>query len=690
MAYSGFIVRPFNTRQVLLPEGDTLAVDFEAIEALLIHPAMRLAGVQGATTQEIMAAGNIREDMFQQLAHADVVVAEISLHNANVFYELGARHALRKSRTCMIRFATSERVPFDISTDRYLAYDPRQPGASVEALTRMLQDTLANRHAIDSPIFKLLPALRPPSVAELMPVPPEFQEELDFALENKRIGHLVLLGQEAKALRWGAEGLRLVGRALVELEARGPAVLTWEALRQRADQDVEADLQLATLYQRLDRLADSDNAIGRVLDDRPQPGAQAGQRPTQSQRAEALALRGSNAKQRWRAAWSGLPADRRQAAALQSPNLARACSDYADAFAGDLNHHYSGANALTLAHARLALAQAHPEAWADGFADDNGAERALEELQDSVRDLLGAVRLSVQAAQARLQAGSREAPWVRCSAADVQLRHPRARAGRIVAAYRQALEGAPPHVFEAQRRQWALLQNLGLMAEHWPALQLLLDELAPVNPDVQTPTGPERVILFTGHRIDAPGRAVPRFPASAEPAVRQALTDKLQALRAAWPPGCRVRGIAGGASGGDLLFHEACQALDIPTALYLPMPAETFVPRSVEVDGAPGWVPRFWQVRRRAQDAGLLRLLSDSGTLAPWLAPIAHYSIWERNNRWMLHSALALGADRLTLLALWDGQPGDGPGGTRHMVEQVRAAGAAWHRLWPADTAAGG
>ena len=42
----------------------------------------------------------------------------------------------------------------------------------------------------------------------------------------------------------------------------------------------------------------------------------------------------------------------------------------------------------------------------------------------------------------------------------------------------------------------------------------------------------------------------------------------------------------------------------------------------------------------------------------------------------MLHNALAIGRDKVTLIALWDGKTGDGPGGTEHMVEKARARGA--------------
>ena len=123
MAYSGFIVRPFGKRTIRPASGDApYEVDFDRVQRELIAPAMEAAGIRGSTTEVIAAAGNIREDMFQMLAHADLVVADISVHNANVFYELGARHALRDKHTYLIRYATGDEVPFDLKTDRYLAY----------------------------------------------------------------------------------------------------------------------------------------------------------------------------------------------------------------------------------------------------------------------------------------------------------------------------------------------------------------------------------------------------------------------------------------------------------------------------------------------------------------------------------------------------------------------------------------
>ncbi len=107
-----FIVRPFGVKQ---------EVDFDKVDKELIQPALAKVGITGSTTAAIFEQGNIREDMFAQLLLADLVIADISIHNANVFYELGIRHALRDKRTFLIRCAKDE-IPFDLKTDRYLSY----------------------------------------------------------------------------------------------------------------------------------------------------------------------------------------------------------------------------------------------------------------------------------------------------------------------------------------------------------------------------------------------------------------------------------------------------------------------------------------------------------------------------------------------------------------------------------------
>ena len=58
-----------------------------------------------------------------------------------------------------------------------------------------------------------------------------------------------------------------------------------------------------------------------------------------------------------------------------------------------------------------------------------------------------------------------------------------------------------------------------------------------------------------------------------------------------------------------------------------------------------------------------------------WLEEREDYSIWSRVNLWMLHAAAAV-ADAFTLIALWNGAGGDGPGGTEDMVGRASEAAA--------------
>jgi len=109
LAFSCFVVRPFNKRKLRVRDVE-VEVHFEDIHLRLIARAMVKAGLAGNTTQDIAQAGNSREDMFLLLAHADVVLADISLHNANVFYELGARHALHSPMSDAARRIQTERV----------------------------------------------------------------------------------------------------------------------------------------------------------------------------------------------------------------------------------------------------------------------------------------------------------------------------------------------------------------------------------------------------------------------------------------------------------------------------------------------------------------------------------------------------------------------------------------------------
>jgi hypothetical protein len=180
-----------------------------------------------------------------------------------------------------------------------------------------------------------------------------------------------------------------------------------------------------------------------------------------------------------------------------------------------------------------------------------------------------------------------------------------------------------------------------------------------------TPRG--RTILFTGHQVDAPGRTEPRFPADMEPRARQAIHDAV-----ADEARDGAVGIAGAASGGDILFHEVCAELGVPTLLYLALPPDAYIKESVAPAGGD-WVRRFRAIESRFPSAPVLANTTD---LPEWLSRRGNYSIWQRNNLWMLNEALARGPRDVTLVALWNGKTGDGPGGTADMIDIAGKRGA--------------
>src|SRR5215470_13256758 len=84
-----FVIMPFG----LKPSGGASGPDinFEAVYDGLLEPALRAAGCDVVRADKDVAAGDIRTEMFFELVTADLVVADITIDNSNVFYELGVR-----------------------------------------------------------------------------------------------------------------------------------------------------------------------------------------------------------------------------------------------------------------------------------------------------------------------------------------------------------------------------------------------------------------------------------------------------------------------------------------------------------------------------------------------------------------------------------------------------------------------
>ena len=184
-----FIVRPFGKKPVTKKDKATvkiteeIIIDFDNVEEVLIIPALRAVDLVGGTTGKIFEPGDIREDMFSLLLLADVVVADITIHNANVFYELGIRHALRDKKTILIKSPGFDDTPFDILGYKHVSYKKDNPAEALEVMIQTLRDTLVTNRT-DSPVFNMLPKLQAQETERFLAVPPDFAEET----ENRKRG----------------------------------------------------------------------------------------------------------------------------------------------------------------------------------------------------------------------------------------------------------------------------------------------------------------------------------------------------------------------------------------------------------------------------------------------------------------------------------------------------------------------
>src|SRR5215475_8182706 len=110
------------------PAANIVSIDFDRVFDALIEPAVQNASaelelaIECTRSDKIAQSGFIHKDMIQRLAVADVVVVDITTQNANVFYELGVRHCLRRSTTILIR-RQGTHIPFNISGMRVFEYD---------------------------------------------------------------------------------------------------------------------------------------------------------------------------------------------------------------------------------------------------------------------------------------------------------------------------------------------------------------------------------------------------------------------------------------------------------------------------------------------------------------------------------------------------------------------------------------
>ena len=140
-----------------------IEIDFDQIYESSIKPAVINAGLEPLRGDEEALGGIIHSAMFARLLLSEYVVADLTVANPNVYYELGIRHAAKPYTTVLI-CANLHPLPFDVSMVRTVLYNLEKGQITQDTSEELrkklkvrLEQAIKGQAQADSPLFELIP-----------------------------------------------------------------------------------------------------------------------------------------------------------------------------------------------------------------------------------------------------------------------------------------------------------------------------------------------------------------------------------------------------------------------------------------------------------------------------------------------------------------------------------------------------
>lgn len=124
------------------------AAEFDDVYEAAIKPACEAAGAYAERVDDQIFQGNILQRMYNQIAKADLIVADTTGRNVNVLYETGYAHALRK-HVILVTRGTGD-VVFDPTHHPHIVFERLVDLRS--ELERKVRDLLETMEQRTSPI----------------------------------------------------------------------------------------------------------------------------------------------------------------------------------------------------------------------------------------------------------------------------------------------------------------------------------------------------------------------------------------------------------------------------------------------------------------------------------------------------------------------------------------------------------
>jgi hypothetical protein len=132
--FSDLVIEPTDTRLFVVMQ---FGEPYDSLYRDVIQPVSQELGFKAVRGDDVFRPGIILQDIRRDIVTSDVIIAEITPENPNVFYELGFAHALDK-QTVLLANRKVEKLPFDVSGYRVIFYDDTIGGKrDIEATLRL-------------------------------------------------------------------------------------------------------------------------------------------------------------------------------------------------------------------------------------------------------------------------------------------------------------------------------------------------------------------------------------------------------------------------------------------------------------------------------------------------------------------------------------------------------------------------
>jgi hypothetical protein len=142
-----FVISPIGEE-----ESETRKRSDQVLKHIITGPVHEL-GYEVIRADKISEPGIITSQIIQYIVDADLVVADLTERNPNVFYELAIRHAIRKPLVQLIR--KGEAIPFDVAATRIIPFDIHNldsVAAAKDELVSQVKSLEAGRTEVHNPI----------------------------------------------------------------------------------------------------------------------------------------------------------------------------------------------------------------------------------------------------------------------------------------------------------------------------------------------------------------------------------------------------------------------------------------------------------------------------------------------------------------------------------------------------------